>query len=73
MAHVVYSDVAGVNDLQGDLFQGIKFWLSQRVPQRSRFIADIKASDFTLITKRTFLIFRRLMAEKWFLSTSRRM
>ena len=45
MAHIVYSDVAGVNELQGDLFQDTKFWLSQRVPQRSRFIADIKASD----------------------------
>ena len=42
MAEVVFSGVADDVDLQGSLFQGIKFWLSQRVPQRSRFINDIK-------------------------------
>ncbi|KAL8822695.1 MAG: hypothetical protein Q9191_006575 [Dirinaria sp. TL-2023a] len=30
MAKVIYSDVAATNDLQGDLFRDIKFWLSQR-------------------------------------------
>ena len=45
MAEVVYSEISGDGDLsrQGSLFNGIKFWLSQRVPQRSRFIADVKA------------------------------
>lgn len=59
MAKVIYSDVAAINDLQGDLFRGIKFWLSQRVPQRSRFIADINASDHSIITGRAFLTFRQ--------------
>ena len=43
MAGVVFSDVATEEDgLQGTLFKGLKFWVAQRVPQRSRFVADIK-------------------------------
>ncbi len=43
MAEVVYSEVFGDNDFQGSLFDGIKFWLAQTVPQRSRFIDNVKA------------------------------
>lgn len=42
MAEVVYTGISGHTNLQGTLFQGKKFWLSQKVPQRSRFIADVK-------------------------------
>ena len=46
MATVVYSDLANQGlELQGTLFQGLKFWLAQRVPQRSRFVADIQVSS----------------------------
>ncbi len=41
-AEMVFTGVSDNTDLQGTLFQGRKFWLSQKVPQRSRFIADIK-------------------------------
>ena len=44
MAEVVYSDVSDHTGVQGNLFEGIKFWLSQKVPQRSRFINDVKVS-----------------------------
>ena len=45
MAAVIFSDVVTEDaGLQGTLFKGLKFWLAQRVPQRSRFIADIKVS-----------------------------
>ena len=42
MADVVFTDLSPNSGLQGTLFQGKKFWLSQKVPQRSRFITDIK-------------------------------
>ena len=42
MPEVAFSGVANGTDLQGTLFQGKKFWLSQKVPQRSRFIEDVK-------------------------------
>lgn len=43
MAQAVLSDVPPDTGLQrGSLFQGIKFWLSQKVPQRSRFINDVR-------------------------------
>jgi hypothetical protein len=38
MASIVYEGVAG----GGDLFKGQKFFLTQRVPMRQRFIDDIK-------------------------------
>ncbi len=41
-AEVVYSSTNGANALQGQLFDGMKFWLSAKVPQRSRFINDLK-------------------------------
>lgn len=44
MAEVVFSGVSDHTSVQGNLFQGVKFWLSQKVPQRSRFINDIKVS-----------------------------
>lgn len=30
------------NPQEGGLFQGIRFWLSQKIPQRSRFINDVR-------------------------------
>lgn len=50
-AETVLSSTNGENNLQGRLFEGIKFWLSAKVPQRTRFINDIKVClyvDFTL-------------------------
>ena len=45
MTAVVFSDVTTEDaGLHGSLFEGLKFWLAQRLPQRSRFIADIKVS-----------------------------
>ena len=44
MAEVVFSGVNDHSGVQGKLFQGIKFWLSQKVPQRSRFINEVKVS-----------------------------
>lgn len=41
-AEVVYSSTVGPDVLQGRLFEGVKFWLSAKVPQRTRFINDIK-------------------------------
>lgn len=41
MAEVVYTRLANGNGTQGTLFKGRKFWLSRKVPQRSRFIAEI--------------------------------
>lgn len=45
MVHeVVDSDVSDQDGVHGGLFQGIKFWLSVRVPQRSRFINEVQAN-----------------------------
>lgn len=44
MAEVVFTGVSDHTGVQGNLFQGTKFWLSHKVPQRSRFINDIKVS-----------------------------
>ena len=41
-AEVAYSSTNGADDLRGQLFNGFKFWLSAKVPLRSRFINDIK-------------------------------
>lgn len=43
MAEVVYSEISADKDLRGMLFDGVKFWLAQTVPQRSRFIDNVKA------------------------------
>lgn len=42
------SDEAGVH---GELFQGLKFWLSLRVPQRSRFIDEVKVQRPSVVTE----------------------
>ena len=73
VAEVVYSEVSGDNDLQGSLFDGVKFWLSQRVPQRSRFITDIKARDTRSSALRSPLTVCRPMVGRSSSSTSRRM
>lgn len=44
MAEMVFSGVTNDADVQGTLFQGIKFWISHKVPQRSRFLSDVKAN-----------------------------
>ncbi|KAL8800103.1 MAG: hypothetical protein Q9182_005415 [Xanthomendoza sp. 2 TL-2023] len=44
MAKVVYTTVADATGIQGSLFQGAKVWLSQRVPQRRRFIEEVEAN-----------------------------
>lgn len=45
MAEIVYSAVTDATGIHGTLFQGAKFWLSQKVPQRNRFIEEVKVSD----------------------------
>ena len=45
MAEVVFSGVVSDADVQGTLFQGIKFWISHKVPQRSRFLSDVKVKS----------------------------
>ena len=42
MVETVFSGVASDADVRGTLFQGIKFWISQKVPMRSRFLNDVK-------------------------------
>ncbi|KAL8701785.1 MAG: hypothetical protein Q9224_000332 [Gallowayella concinna] len=44
MAEIVYTAVPDATGIQGSLFQGAKFWLSQKVPQRKRFIEEVKAN-----------------------------
>lgn len=44
MAETVYTGVTDAAGIQGQLFRGKKFWLSQKVPQRKRFMADVKAN-----------------------------
>ncbi|KAL9576615.1 MAG: hypothetical protein Q9212_006956, partial [Teloschistes hypoglaucus] len=42
MAQTVYTGVADAAGVQGQLFEGIKFWLSQKVPSRSRFVGEVE-------------------------------
>ena len=42
MAAVVFSDVAPDAQMNGNLFQGRKFWFSLGCPMRSRFIEEVK-------------------------------
>lgn len=49
-AEVIHSSTSGADVLQGHLFDGLKFWLSAKVPQRSRFINDLKVFLQELIT-----------------------
>ncbi|KAL8686501.1 MAG: hypothetical protein Q9218_007061, partial [Villophora microphyllina] len=44
MAQIVYTGVTNSAGVQGRLFGGTKFWLSQKVPSRSRFIEEVKAN-----------------------------
>ncbi|KAL8786656.1 MAG: hypothetical protein Q9213_002685 [Squamulea squamosa] len=44
MAEIVYTAVTDATDHRGTLFQGARFWLSQKVPQRNRFIEEVKAN-----------------------------
>ncbi|KAL8736682.1 MAG: hypothetical protein Q9166_000048 [cf. Caloplaca sp. 2 TL-2023] len=44
MAEIVYPAVIDGTGIQGSLFQGAKFWLSQKVPQRKRFVEEVKAN-----------------------------
>ncbi|KAI4097887.1 MAG: hypothetical protein LQ344_000159 [Seirophora lacunosa] len=44
MAEIVYTGVTDAQGVTGNLFQGTKFWLSQKVPQRKRFIDQVKAN-----------------------------
>ncbi|KAI4128953.1 MAG: hypothetical protein LQ341_006625, partial [Variospora aurantia] len=44
MAEIVYTGVIDAEGVKGNLFQGTKFWLSQKVPQRKRFIEEVKAN-----------------------------
>ncbi|KAL8771845.1 MAG: hypothetical protein Q9209_002783 [Squamulea sp. 1 TL-2023] len=44
MAEIVYTAVTDSTGLRGTLFQGARFWLSQKVPQRNRFIEEVKAN-----------------------------
>jgi hypothetical protein len=45
MAEVVFSGATADAGIQGTLFRGIKFWVSQKVPQRARFINDVKVAN----------------------------
>ena len=49
MAHIVYSGAAQPAEGNNGIFAGIKFWISQNVPQRSRFVDDVKV-------KRSFML-----------------
>lgn len=51
LSGVVYSGVSDEAGVQGGLFQGIKFWLSQRVPQRSRFIYEVQVRRASAVTE----------------------
>ena len=44
MATIVYNVATNGTGLRGTLFEGMTFWLSQRVPQRARFVAEIEES-----------------------------
>ncbi|KAL8738290.1 MAG: hypothetical protein Q9181_000879 [Wetmoreana brouardii] len=44
MAQIVYTGVTDAAGIQGQLFEGTRFWLSQKVPQRKRFIDEVKAN-----------------------------
>jgi len=44
MARVVYTGVNGHSEVKGSLFEGQKFWFSQKVPQRKWFIEQVEVS-----------------------------
>ncbi|KAL8762086.1 MAG: hypothetical protein Q9184_001858 [Pyrenodesmia sp. 2 TL-2023] len=53
MAQIIYTEVTDAEGIKGTLFQDVKFWLSQKVPQRNRFIEEVKANggDITPLEK----------------------
>ncbi|KAL8941507.1 MAG: hypothetical protein Q9216_002189 [Gyalolechia sp. 2 TL-2023] len=53
MAEVIYTGITDAAGMKGQLFKGKKFWLSQKVPQRKRFIEEVKANggDITPLEK----------------------
>lgn len=75
MAETVFSGVTGDTGVQGTLFQGIKFWISHKVPQRSRFLSDVKvkSSRARALSKSRCLLLRRSMVGKFFLLKSMQM
>ena len=52
MAQVVYTNVTGDVDGGGALFEGMKIWLAQRVPQRQRFVQQVQVSIEITLRKR---------------------
>ncbi|KAK4695772.1 hypothetical protein P7C71_g2030, partial [Lecanoromycetidae sp. Uapishka_2] len=56
MAGVVFSGVAENTDLQGKLFQDIKFWLSHKVPQRAKFVNDVNGGEVVPLEKQADVI-----------------
>lgn len=53
MATIIYDVAANGTGQPGTLFQGLTFWLSQRVPQRSRFIAQVEVRrQMTILTEK---------------------
>lgn len=42
MVEVVYTSVNNEIGVRGTLFEGLKFWLSRKVPQRSKFIEEVQ-------------------------------
>ena len=51
MAQVTYTGTTEAAGIRGKLFHNIRFWVSQKVPQRSRFIDDIKVRKLTSVTR----------------------
>ncbi|KAI4200023.1 MAG: hypothetical protein LQ346_002454 [Caloplaca aetnensis] len=44
MAQTIYTGVTDAEGVEGTLFQGSRFWLSQKVPQRKWFIEEVEAN-----------------------------
>ncbi|KAI9845080.1 MAG: hypothetical protein M1837_005084 [Sclerophora amabilis] len=53
-AKVVYTNAHGSSNLRGSLFEGQKFWIAQRVPQRSRLLEQIQSNggEITALDKK---------------------
>lgn len=50
MARVVYTGIDCQHELKGSLFEGQKFWFSQKVPQRKWFMEQVEVSATGLLT-----------------------
>lgn len=46
---VTYSGVAESSDVKGNLFSGKKFFLTQRIPLRSRYVKDVETNGGTVV------------------------